>query len=332
MHGADRFATIRCSRPSRAEAPCVSDIEPSEVVVPGKRIPSEPFGPELTETPVPTPVPARSEREGLPSSYRMRADPHYVDQLTARRADWAERERGEAARALQPAAEVTDPGAAAEGLERRGDRILVQLTEELATLASASAMLTNASPLARRLGADLVLAETWRATWLVKAHALADGRERAHLRSRALGPILEQVRQGLTPECRLAGVSLHVAANDWNAAVNVDESILLAGITGAVIATLGVIGLEEGATVRVSVDATGGELRSVEVAQDDVPAMATSSVRFFDVNWSGRPGGWMAGLGAVTARAAAQLLGGSAALLVADRRGTSIRLSLAKLH
>jgi hypothetical protein len=312
----------------------VSDLESSEVVVPGKRVPSEQFAPEVADAPASNPP--RGEREGLPSSYRMRADSHYVEQLTGRRAERGDRteraaerdrERGEHARvvAAQDAEDV-------DARDKRGERIMAQLSEELATLASGTAMLSNTSALARRLGVDLVRVETWRANWLVRAHALVEGRDRALLRPRHIGPLAEQVRVGLGPECRLAGASLQVTVSDWNASVNVDEPVLLAGITGAVLATLGLVGQQESTVVRVAFETSNGELRAVEVSQDDATPAASAGVRFFDLAWADRPGGWLAGLGAVTARAAAQQHGGNAIFQAGDRRGSLVRITFGKLH
>jgi hypothetical protein len=98
-------------------------------------------------------------------------------------------------------------------------------------------------------------------------------------------------------------------------------------------ATLGLLGGREAcAPVRVSVEALGGELRTIEVAQDDVEAPAAASLRFFEQEWVERPGGWLAAIGAATARAVARHHGGHAALLAADRRGTIVRLNLAAAH
>jgi hypothetical protein len=302
----------------------VSDLESSEVVVPGKRVPSEQFGPEISDTPASTAP--RTEREGLPSSYRMRADAHYVDQLSGRRAERADRDREHARPVAAPEADD------AEARERRSERVLAQLQEELATLASGTAMLSNTSALARRLGVDLVRVETWRANWLIRAHALVEGRERSALRPKPIGPLADQIRQGLLPECRLAGVSLQVSVNDWNATVNVDEGVLTAGVTGAVLATLGLIGQQEGGELRIAFDVSAGELRSIDITQDQAVPGPSAAVRFFDLAWAERPGGWLAGLGAVTARLAAQQHGGTAIFQVADRRGSLIRIAGAKHH
>ncbi len=311
----------------------MSDIEPSETTVAGRRTTSEKFSQDVVEAPPQNVAPTKTEREGLPGGYRMRADPHYVEQLTSRRAEKAERvdaaARGAAAPATEPSGVAHEP----DPSERRTERVLAQLQEEIATIAAAVGFLsTETSPLARRLNLDLIRAQAWRASWLVRAHALVEGRDRSQLRSKTLGSFLEQIRLGLTPECRLAGVTLQVHASDWNASVSVDESALGAGITGSVIATLGFLGQAEGAKIRIAVDTAGSDLRSIEVTQDDVAVSQAAVLRFFDLSWAERPGGWTAGLGALTARAAAQQHGGSALLVVGDRRGTAVKMNLARTH
>lgn len=308
----------------------MSDFEPTDVFNLSKRAVSESFGPELAEsTAIPTPTP-KPEREGLPVGYRMRAEPHYVEQLSARRADRIERERPQ--ESVRSAVTEIDRSAP-HTREQRGDRVLGQLQEELATLATATAMLTQASPLARRLGTDLVRAQAWKASWLLKAHALVEGRDRAQIRPQAVGPLIEQLRQGLLAECRLSGVSLLWSASDWNATVAGDDTVLSAGVTGAVVATLGVMGQpESGGTVRVNIETAGGELRAIDVVQDEYSVPAGMSQRCFDLGWTDRPGGWLAALGAVTAKLAAQQHGGTALLQAGERRGTVLRISLATRH
>jgi nitrogen-specific signal transduction histidine kinase len=99
------------------------------------------------------------------------------------------------------------------------------------------------------------------------------------------------------------------------------------GVTGAVFGTLGVAGRTDGVTVLVNASASAGELRSIEVTQDDVMVAPSIASRFFDPLWAERPGGWVGGLGASAARAVAQQQGGSAVFLAGERRGTVIRLS-----
>lgn len=285
----------------------MSDIDPSEAGV-GRR--------------------ANPEREGLPPTYRMRADAHYVEQLATRR------ERADRLDAPRPSAgngDVPDRETPVERRDRRSDRVMAQLGEEISAILSAATMLSaDGSALAQRVSADMIRAQAWRASWLLKASALVDGRHRGQTRPKAIGPLLEQIRQGLMPECRLAGATLRVHATDWETPVAVDEAALSAAITGAVFATLTIAGTED-VNIRVTVDTAGGEVRQVEISQDDAAVPSAASLRFFDPTWADRPGGWSAGLAALTVRSAAQQLGGSATLVPGDRRGTTIRLNLSRI-
>jgi hypothetical protein len=272
----------------------------------------------------------------------MRADAHYVDQLTTLRG------QGDASRGRRTAAstsgspmkdvkdmtdatlvnEVSDARDRRETRDLRTDRLLVQLGEDLATVESSVATLTSgASPTARRVMLDVLRAHTWRAAWLVRAQTLADGQSRGSVRPRPIGGVLSRLREGFAAECRLNSLALHVHVPDWNAAVSVDEQELMTGLTGAIVATIGLLGDSDGATVKVTATATGGELRTVEVSQDDAPVSGQVAGRFFDPVWAERPGGWVSGFGAWTARSVAQRHGGEAVLVAGDRRGSVLRLT-----
>jgi signal transduction histidine kinase len=291
----------------------------------GRRPVPEKFNQDLSDVPPQAPSHAKTEREGLPPGYRMRADAHYVEQLSSRRVERHERSG--------VAVSETDEAAQAEARDRRQEKLLAQVAEEIAAIAAAANLLTpDGASLARRLSIDLIRAQAWRASWLLRALAMLDGGPRGHSRPRPLSALLEQIRQGLAPECRLAGISLQVQSSDWNAAVSVDEASVAAGVTGAVMATIGLLGQTEGAIIRVAVEASGTDLRSIEVTQDDVTAPTAWGHRCFDPTWTDRPGGFNATIGALSARAAAQQHGGSASVTVGERRGTTIRLNLARTH
>jgi hypothetical protein len=266
---------------------------------------SEEFTPDLADEP-----PARSDqkkpvREGLPPTYRMRADAHYVDQLTTGR---GERQTHDAA--------------------GRTDRLLAQLAENLATIESAAELLGGErASVGRRVNLDLIRAEASRASWMIRAYALAQGAHAPQIRRRPLGFLLSQVRARVAAECRLAGVLLAVHASEWEATVAVDEAIVVTGLAGAVHALLGLFEPGEAATIKIRAVATGGQLRSVDVSQDEVLIQSNALRRFFDAAWADRPGGWVAALGAAAARAAAQQHGGDALVIVNDSGGTTLHLS-----
>jgi hypothetical protein len=303
----------------------VSDIDPTDLTVVGRRPVPEKFSQDLSvDAPPAGASHGKPEREGLPPGYRMRADAHYVELLASRRPERDARIGAHAEPEADAAGDVRD---------RRSERVLAQLHEELAAITAAANLLaTDGAPLVRRLSVDLIRAQAWRASWLLRAHALLDATQRAQTRTRPLASVLEQLRQGLTPECRLAGVALQIQASDWNAIVAIDEPAFIAGATGAVVATLGLIGHTEGAVIRLAVEASGGELRSLDVTQDEVAVVPATVLRFFDLSWTDRPGGFAAALGAMSARSAAQQHGGTATIVAGERRGTTLRLSLARTH
>jgi hypothetical protein len=314
----------------------VSEVNPADGLTAGPRVLEEFPGDVGDFTPEPEPA-KKSEREGLPASYRMRADAHYVDQLTSRRGERAERGATDAPRGrkTEPAPEADQPAAEPRERrdlrERRGDRVLAQMAEDLATIESAAVLLaSDPSPAARRVSVDLVRSHAWRASFLMKAHAMLEGGIRGAIRPRPIGTLLAQVRDGFAPECRLATFALHVHTPDWNALVSVDDAAIVTGITGAVIATLSLVGPPEGLTIKITAAVGGGDLRAIEVAQDEVGVGTASALRFFDPSWSDRPGGWTAALAAAAARAAVQGHGGEAAFLPAGKRGTTIRLTFSR--
>ena len=295
----------------------MSDVDPAESSPRARTLRTEEYGPEADEPePVPAPTTKKSEkveRDGLPPGYRMRADAHYVENLTARRGD-----RG-----------LADSPRAVE--LHRSDRLLDQLAEDLGTIESAAQALGADAPrMARRVNTDLIKSQVWRAAWALRAHALLGGRHRPKLRPRPLGFVLGQIRSGWAAECRLASVNFEVAASDWNAVVSVDEQSLIAGVSGAVIATLGLIGDTDDTSLTLQATSSAGQLRSIDLIQADVLVTPSEGGRFFDASWAERPGGWLAGLGAAVAKAAAQQHGGDAVFLTDEEIGSTVRMQFAK--
>jgi hypothetical protein len=272
----------------------------------------------------------KPEREGLPPGYRMRADAHYVDQLTSRRServytDYSRATGSHDADAPEPA--LRDRR---DVRERRGDKVLAQIAEEVAAIEAAAALLRSpASTAAHRVAIDLLQVHAKRAAWLAGANTLLDGAPRGGLATRQIGALLMQVRDGVAAECRLAGVTLHFQADDWNVSIGVNEPEFLIGVSGAIRTTLAALADVDGGTIRVMLSVSGDALQAVDVAQDHTNWPVASNQRFFDLSWVDRPGGWVAALGAAAARALAQRDGGSAVFVPADRRGGTIRLIFA---
>ncbi len=258
----------------------------------------------------------KPEREGLPPGYRMRADSHYVELLsTPAKSD---RVRG------GDTARVREDQASSRIARDR--RVFEQLAEDISAIESASAMLSaDPSPLARRVSLDLIKAQAARAAWLLRAHTLGIAADPdAAPRTRPVGALLAQLRDRVSAECRLVGLSLHVATDDQTP-VTIDESTFIVGLTGAVIALAGVAGHGEGGTIRIHPIVSDGELQAVEISEDAAPLAGASLARFFDAAWTDRPGGWLGAMGAATARTAADRLGGAASVAALDRRGAVVK-------
>jgi hypothetical protein len=287
---------------------------------------SERFDDDVAELESTLPARSKAEREGLPAGYRMRADAHYVDALLSKR---TEREAPKARRVADAVDMRADLDDAREARDRHV-RVLTQLSEDLATIDSVMGVLaTETSRVARRANVDVIRAQTWRAGWMLRANTIVDGAYRQHLRPRPLGHLLGQVRTAFAPEGRLTGVALEVHASDWEAVVAIDESSVITAITGGLLATLGVVGPAEGMVVKVAAIAAAGELRAVEISQDEV-SVRSQVLRFFDSGWTDRPGGWTAALGARVAKVVSEQHGGEAVLVVGDPSGSILRLTFSR--
>jgi hypothetical protein len=284
--------------------------------------------PDFEATEFTTTESGKPEREGLPAGYRMRADPHYVELLSAS-------SRGEKSRAEKPRGDAS-PGRDENATVKlaRDRRVFEQLAGDIAAIESASAMLgTETSPLARRVSLDLIKAQAARASWLLRAQALLSGHaSELAPNSRSINDVLSQVRDRLAAECRLVGVGLQVTVES-RAVVSIDDAVLGLGVSGAILALVGLTTGTENPIIRVEaiveVDGEEDDLQSIEVSQDGVPLSATMKQRFFDADWVDRPGGWLAAMGAATAQAAADRLGGSVNLATGNRRGCTIRFGFA---
>jgi len=251
----------------------------------------------------------------------MRADSHYVDTLAASG-------RGDRAREANRTAWADEPARPAA----QDRRVFEQLAEDVGAIESAASLLAGErSALLRRVGLDLIKAQSARAAWLLRAMSLADAPDAdAQTRRRPLRDVLSHLRDRVGVECRLMGVGLDVDLAGEAGATLVPESLLAAGVTGAILAQLGLADGQDAAHIRVRALAPPAESTGVliEISQDAAPAPAGSQARFFDAAWVNRPGGWLAAIGAATARTAAERMGGNISLVTGDRRGCFIRLIL----
>ncbi len=145
----------------------------------------------------------------------------------------------------------------------RFDRLLTQLTEDIATIESAAGLLAGeTSRMARRANVDVIRAQSWRASCLLRATGIIDGTHRLQVRPRPLGFILGQLRTGFASESRLDRDHCPHPYRDWNAVVAIDEQALIAAVAGGVMATIGLLDQTDDAVIRVVATTSGNELRS----------------------------------------------------------------------
>ena len=189
-------------------------------------------------------------REGLPPSYRMRADAHYVDQLSAR---------------------ATDVPPPAAGARRRvaDAEVAPHVLGAIATIQSAAGMASDdGSPMVRRVALDLIRAAAWRAAWQMRAAAVLDQTHRWQFRPRLLGAVLARVRDGFAADGRLRGVAVALNVADWNLTGDLDEEALVAGVSGAVVATAGLLEAVDLPQITIAARSTGvvgcGDRRDAE--------------------------------------------------------------------
>ncbi len=261
-------------------------------------------------------------REGLPPTYRMRADSHYVD-LIEGRATQSQKTSATPAPvhdATPRATESADPT-----LHAGSD-----LAQALATLTGCAALLSDApSDLSRAVVSDLIKAEAWRASALLHATRVVR-RELSITRSAvSVAGMLDKVMSGFQPERRVRALSIDARSTlPYGAVVVGDEQMMTGAISCAVLATLAVV--RNVPDARVTVSATSDPMTGISftVSQPSVTPPSIWQARAFDPAWTERPGGVPALLWMLALQETAQAHGGTARVERSDR-GTTIGFNLA---
>jgi hypothetical protein len=269
---------------------------------------------------VPETEPQIPLREGLPSTYRMRADAHYVDLMETRAT--------QSVRATAPPTQARDvvrePESDNPTLHAGRD-----LAQAIATLSSCAALLSDApSELSRAVVGDLIMAEAWRASSLLHATRVVRGELSVTWSVLSASTLLDKVVRGFQPERRVRAMSIEVRSALPEGTVIVgDEQLVTGAVSGAVLSSLALLtGIEAPRlTVSLGHDSTAGVTFSV--SQASVTPPAHWQVRAFDAGWTDRPGGVPALLWMLALRDTARAHGGTARVERADR-GTTIGFSL----
>ena len=192
-------------------------------------------------------------REGLPRSFRMRADKHYVEMLDT-----------------PPKASV------GESLPDRGAIVAVQagrdLSQSLSALRASTNLLSDrGGSLAATVAANLIRAEAWRATCLLQASRFLRGEIAPAPKPMQAQAIIGQVLKSIEPERRLRGAAIEERINVGDARILVDEDLVVGAMSGLVMAMMA-LGEEHSAfTVTVAATARASEI-VMAIAQEVVGA------------------------------------------------------------
>ena len=207
-------------------------------------------------------APAPPVREGLPRSFRMRADKHYVEMLDA--------PPPAAAESTTPGSRVAEGQAAATAdseADREGSAAAVQAGHELARSLAALRASTNllserGALLASAVAGNLIRAEAWRATCLLQISRFLRGELVAAPKPVRAQTIVDQVLKSIEPERRLRSITLEERINVGDSMLVADEELFVGALSGLLMATVALTE-EPALTVRVAAEARANEIAFV---------------------------------------------------------------------
>jgi signal transduction histidine kinase len=266
-------------------------------------------------------------REGLPPTYRMRHEPHYVETLVAPpvAADAPVPPPVPVAAPAAPTPEVAP--APVDGL---ADVIAALATSIDAIEASLRDLPLRGRPLRERVAIDLARAEAARARWITDAAAVLRVDPLPSLDEVDLVAVCGAVAAAFAPEYRLTGGEPSTTLPAAPAHVFGDERLLTTAV-GSVLAAVRTLVEDRGDAGRVSVglaprvDTT---TRTIEIAQTAVRVPVSAHARFFDPAWSAHPAGPAGAVLLAAARRIAEAHGGGLELAALDGGGCRFALSV----
>lgn len=223
-------------------------------------------------------------REGLPRSFRMRADKHYVEMLDGPPQRATAAEAPSSAQAAGRASDASDDLAMGVAMAQAGR----DLAQSLAALRACTNLLSDRGPaLASSVAANLIRAEAWRATCLLQASRFLRGEITAEPKPVSAQSVVEQVLKSIEPERRLRGVSIDARIAIADSTIVVDEELILGALSGLLLATIALEGDHSGLVVTMRAEAQGGEV-VFSVTQGQVRAPANWATDALAVVSAGR--------------------------------------------
>jgi hypothetical protein len=253
---------------------------------------------------------------------------HQVDDLRARALAEAENLHGvefPAAAAPLVAASATSearPSQPATGLRELG--------QSFGAIGSCLHLLAERDTVLRdRVALDLVRTEVHRAGRLVQGLRLLAQDPSLSETGVSLVSAFDQVAEGFLPERRLSGVSLTIESADGAHRVHADPEWLAAGLSGALGGMLALVQTARSASLTVTISPSpSGASVVLQIEQSAVTVPAWAIGRFFDTEWTDRPGGFPAAVELAAARRVAELHHGGLEIVAGDRSGCKLVLVL----
>lgn len=282
---------------------CQNTSQMSEPIDPPAQTASETFLDEYIETPAPPIDKPRPVRQGLPSTYRMRHDAHYVDELEARQriselpTSVPNRPASEAPFACSSSIPVTFA--------------LKDMSQELDGVATCFNLVdVKARPLRERLGLTLARVGIQRGTRSFQALRFLLEDPAPELEEVALNMLVERTLSSFDDEMHLTEARLRLRLLDSPISLRADARLLslaLQACAGTLIALIEASG--RGGILDVSSHVTAGSAHC-ELNQDVYRMGPEQFGRMTDLEWAERPGGIPAGIALAAAARIAQAHGG----------------------
>lgn len=194
-------------------------------------------------------------REGLPRTFRMRADKHYVEML-----DTATQTSSKESPAVSPPPAVRDEASVDAG-SLAAVQAGLDLAQSLAALLASTNLLSDRGPaLASSVAANLIRAEAWRATCLLRVARFLRGELLPVPRPVRAQAIVDQMLKAFEPERRLRGVAIDVRVSVGDRMLSVDEDLLVTALSALLMATIGLTEEPSAFMVTVTAEAKGGDV------------------------------------------------------------------------
>ena len=180
-----------------------------------------------------------------------------------------------------------------------------------------------------RVALDLVRTEVHRAGRLVQGLRLLAQDPALSETGVSLVSAFDQVAEGFLPERRLSGVSMTIEPADGAHRVHADPEWLAAGLSGALGGMLALVQTARSASLTVSISSSAsGSSVVLQIEQSAVTVPAWALGRFFDTEWTDRPGGFQAAVELAAARRVAELHHGGLEIVAGERTGCKLVLVL----